>query len=67
MIYGLERDYMYDNILSELIEGKNVKCPKCHIGDINPFNTTADKAHYFDCSNEECDWYMHFDPIIEIE
>lgn len=55
------------NILIELRKGKKIKCPKCHIGNIIPYNTTADKAHSFNCSNDKCNWHLHCDPIIDIE
>lgn len=55
------------DILLELRKGNRVKCPKCHAGEILPYNTTADKAHSFNCSNSECGWHLNCDTVIEIE
>lgn len=51
----------------KLRAGKKIICPDCKKGYFVPFNTTADKAHSFKCSNENCDGYIHFDPMIIIE
>lgn len=48
-----------------LRNGERVICPKCGKDYLRPYNTTADKAHWFDCSN--CDFHAHWDPIIDIE
>lgn len=51
----------------KLRAGKKMICPVCKKGYFVPFNTTADKAHYFNCSNENCNEYIHFDPVINLE
>lgn len=58
-----------NNLLSILRSGQKVICPKCSKGTIKPFPETApaNKAHSFNCSNEQCDWYLHWDPVINIE
>ncbi len=56
-----------DNLLNELKSTKKVLCRKCKNGYYIPYNTTADKAHTFYCSNSECDSYIHIDPLVDIE
>jgi hypothetical protein len=56
-----------NDILDRLINGEKVECPLCHKGYFVPYNTTADKAHYFTCSNEKCDGHFHWDSVIDIE
>lgn len=51
----------------QLRSGEKLICDKCGRGFFIPFNTAADKAHTFDCSNPECDNYIHCDPQIDIE
>lgn len=53
--------------LERLRNGEVVHCEKCGKGVFIPYATTADKAHYYDCSNSECDNYVHCDPQIDIE
>ena len=55
------------NLIDKLIKGENVKCKACHSGYFIPFNTTADKAHSFYCSNPKCNFIVCIDPIIEVE
>lgn len=60
----------YKNTSSDYIDlrkGKEFLCPKCNTGVLKPYNTTADKAHSFICSNKNCDGYIHFDPVIDID
>lgn len=53
------------SILDKLISGETVKCPKCNEANIEPFGTTADKAHSFICPN--CDYTVRYTPAINIE
>ena len=46
---------------------EKVECPVCHNGYYVPVNTTADKAHYFVCTNKECNGHYRWEPIIDIE
>lgn len=55
------------SILDRLRRGEKVECAKCHNGYLIPYNTTADKAHSFNCSNEECDGHYQWDPVINFE
>ncbi|MCD7741451.1 MAG: hypothetical protein LUI06_04540 [Ruminococcus sp.] len=56
-----------NDLLTKLRNEEKIKYPKCHSGNVIPYNAVAEKAHYFYCSNEICDWYLQIDPIIEIE
>jgi hypothetical protein len=56
-----------ENLIDKLIKGEKVKCKACHSGYFIPFNTTADKAHSFYCSNPKCNFIVRIDPIIEVE
>ena len=49
------------------LRGEKVKCKACHSGYFIPFNTTADKAHSFYCSNPKCNFIVRIDPVIEVE
>lgn len=53
--------------LEQLRNGKKVLCSKCEKGYYIPYNTTADRAHSFNCSNPECDNYISIDSVIDIE
>lgn len=55
------------NRLEQLRNGEKVLCSKCKKGYYIPYNTTADKAHSFNCSNPECNSHINIDPIINIE
>ena len=63
----------YDNgavitgLYLKLKKGEKVECPVCHNGYYVPVNTTADKAHYFVCTNKECNGHYRWEPIIDIE
>ena len=50
-----------------LIAGEKVICSKCGIGYYIPYNAPANEAHYFNCSNPECDNHYHWDPVIDVE
>ncbi len=56
-----------ENLIDKLIKGEKVKCKICGEGYYIPFNTSADKAHSFCCSNPNCNIFVHRDPIINIE
>lgn len=56
-----------DNTLERLRKGEKVYCDKCGKGYFVPYNTSAEKAHSFDCSNPKCDNHVHWDPVINIE
>lgn len=56
-----------EHLVEKLLSGEKVQCDKCKKGHYVPYNTTADKAHCFYCSNTECDSRIHWDPIINIE
>ena len=57
----------YNSIYVHLLKGEIVRCPKCKSGEVKPYNTTPDKASYFQCSNKKCDFFLHIDPMIEVE
>lgn len=52
---------------NDLRHGKEFLCSKCGKGILKPYNTTADKAHSFICSNDKCNAGLHFDPVIDID
>ena len=54
-----------NNIIDRLRSGEEVICPKCGKAVIQPFGTTADKAHSFNCP--ECDFHAHWTPALDIE
>jgi uncharacterized protein (DUF983 family) len=54
---------MVDNLKS----GVRVVCPKCKNGIVLPFNTTAEKAHAFNCDNPKCDFRITIEEPIDIE
>ena len=56
-----------NNILSRLRNGEKVACLICHNGYYIPYNTTADKAHAFNCSNENCNGHYNCDSLIDVE
>lgn len=43
-----------NDILTKLKSGEKVECTLCHYGYYVPIGTTADKAHYFVCTNKNC-------------
>lgn len=55
------------NLEDRLRSGMAVKCPKCKNGTLLPFNTTVNKAHDFNCNNEKCDFYIHYESSIDID
>lgn len=56
-----------DNLLERLRNGETLRCSRCGTGHMVPYNASADKAHSFNCSNPECNNYIHWDPVIELE
>lgn len=56
-----------NNIYTRLKNGEKIKCPVCHKGVLTPYNTTFDKAHSFNCSDEKCNGSYNFDVQINIE
>lgn len=56
-----------ENLIDKLISGEKVECNICEKGYFVPFNTTADKAHSFNCSNPNCKYHINIDKVIEIE
>lgn len=56
-----------DSLLSRLRTGKKVLCEKCGKGYYIPYNTTADKAHGFYCSEKNCNNFINIDVAIDIE
>ena len=56
-----------ENLVDRLIQGEIIACEMCNNGYYSPFNTSADKAHSFCCSNPECNSCIIIDPIINIE
>lgn len=56
-----------DDILDQLRNGKKILCSRCGVGYMIPYNTSAEKAHSFNCSNPKCNHYLHYDPVIEID
>lgn len=55
------------NFIDKLKKGEKIECKSCHKGYYVPYNTSADKAHSFCCSNPECNAFVHWDPVINIE
>lgn len=53
------------DLIDRLRNGEEIICPKCGKAVIEPFQTTADKAHAFNCP--ECDFHVHWTPVIDIE
>lgn len=58
---------MEEDRIEKLRNGEQVLCEVCKNGYYIPYNTSADKAHNFNCSNESCNNFIHIDPIINIE
>ena len=56
-----------DNLSDKLRSGEKVLCEKCGKGYYIPYNTTADKAHNFNCSNPDCNNFIHWDAVIDLE
>ena len=56
-----------NSLLGKLKTGETVICSKCGKGIYVPYNTTAEKAHCFYCSNPECDSRIQWDAVIDIE
>jgi len=56
-----------DSLFERLKNGEKIICSKCGKGYFIPYNTSANKAHAFNCSNSECGNYLHFDPTINID
>ncbi len=56
-----------NDLITRLRSGEKVTCPKCKEGIFIPYNITFDKAHFFYCSNEKCNFHVHWDPVINIE
>lgn len=52
-------------ILERLISGDKIECPKCKSANIEPFGTTADKAHSFVCP--KCEYTIRYTSDINIE
>lgn len=51
--------------LDALKRGETIKCPKCGKANLEPFNTTAEKAHSFSCP--KCYFEVHYTPALDIE
>lgn len=60
-------DEKRDSLIDRLRNGERITCPKCKSGIIIPFNTSHDKAHSFNCSNESCNFNCHWDPVIDLK
>ena len=56
-----------ENLVDRLVKGDKIECKACNSGYYIPFNTSADKAHSFYCSNPKCNFIIRRDPVIEIE
>ena len=54
-------------LIDRLTRGEIIKCKVCGKGYYIPYNTTAEKAHSFNCSNPDCNSYIHWDPVINLE
>lgn len=54
-------------LIDRLHEGEMVLCSKCKNGYFIPFNTSAEKAHSFNCSNPDCNNYINIDTVIDLE
>ena len=52
-------------ILSRLMSGEKIECPRCKGAIIEPYGTTPDKAHSVVCP--KCDYTIRFTPEINIE
>lgn len=55
------------DLIDRLKNGEKIECKVCYKGYYIPYNTSADKAHSFCCSNPECNSSVHWDPVIDIE
>ena len=55
------------NLVDRLKKNEAINCPKCGSGILQPYNTTADKAHDFNCTNAECNFRVHCDANIDVE
>ncbi len=51
--------------LEKLQKGEKLLCPKCGKAYIEPFGTTADKAHSFYCP--KCDFTTNYTFAIDID
>lgn len=51
--------------LERLKSGEIIRCPRCGKANLEPFGTTADKAHSFSCP--QCNFEAHETPAINIE
>lgn len=58
-----------DDMYDKLRNGKNIMCPKCQKAPLKPFpeNIAPNKSYSFYCSNDECDWFVRYEPIINIK
>lgn len=54
---------------TNLINGENVTCPHCKQGLLKPkpVGIEVNKATYFECNNEKCDYFIRYDLAIDIE
>ena len=57
------------DMYSALRNGQNIICPKCQKSLLKPSseNAPANKSYSFHCSNDECDWFVRYEPAINIE
>ena len=56
-----------ESLIDKLVKGEKIECKSCNNGYYIPYNTSADKAHSFYCSNPKCNFIIRRDPVIEIE
>lgn len=61
----MNKDTHNDILANQLISGKEILCPECKSGILIPYNTTADKAHCFNCT--KCDFFVNLDFGVDIE
>ena len=54
-------------LIDRLHNGEKVKCEVFNKGYMAPYNTSADKAHGFICTNPDCNNRFHWDPVINLE
>lgn len=66
---ALEYEYDSDckNRIDILASGGKVKCAVCKNGYYIPYNTTADKAHCFECSRGNCNSVINIDSCVLVE
>ena len=53
------------SIVSRFLTGEKIPCLKCGKGVYMPTGSDLTKSHFFRCNN--CDHFVHWDPVVEIK